>query len=183
MKITKGKLKQIVIEELDKELTLLNEQSIINKIVYAPAKALMAIERAVRKSTGIRGVLDPSVIEDADGKLIIPPPSKLKQWQKDYPGWYSLAQTVSNQTLGDPVGLIASALGGGVIAKGAKGAKAVVKSLKAVKPAKLTKANLAIKAKKASAAAAKKLATQKKKAVEKAAELAFTDSDEKDDKA
>ena len=179
MKITKGKLKQIVIEELDKELTLLNEQSIINKIVYAPAKALMAIERAVRKSTGIRGVLDPSVIEDADGKLIIPPPSKLKQWQKDYPGWYSLAQTVSNQTLGDPVGLIASALGGGVIAKGAKGAKAVVKSLKAVKPAKLTKANFAIK----KASAAKKLATQKKKAVEKAAELAFTDSDEKDDKA
>ena len=179
MRITKDKIKQIIIEELDKELALLNEQSIINKIAYAPANVLMAIERAVRKSTGIRGAFDPSVIHDADGKLIIPPPSKLKQWQKDYPGWYSFAQAVSNQTLGDPVGLITTILGGGVIAKGAKGAKAVVKSLKAVKPAKLTKANLAIK----KASAAKKLATQKKKAVEKAAELAFTDSDVKDDEA
>ena len=183
MRITKDKIKQIIIEELDKELALLNEQSIINKLAYAPANVLMAIERAVRKSTGIRGVLDPSVIEDADGKLIIPPPSKLKQWQKDYPGWYSFAQAVSNQTLGDPVGLITTILGGGVIAKGAKGAKAVVKSLKAVKPAKLTKANLATKAAAKKASAAKKLATQKKKAVEKAAELAFTDSDVKDDEA
>jgi hypothetical protein len=170
MQITKDKLKQVVIEELDKELALLNEQSIFNKIVYAPANLLSAIERKIREKTGIRGVLDPSVIYDADGKLIIPPPSKLKQWQKDYPGWYALAQAISNQTAGDPVGLIATALGGGALAKGAKAAKIAAKGLKSVKPAKLTKVNLAAKA-------------QKKKAAEKAAELVFADSGVKDGEA
>ena len=181
MKITKDKLKQIVIEELDKELALLNEESIFNKIVYAPANLLSAIERKIREKTGIRGVLDPSVIYDADGKLIIPPPSKLKQWQKDYPGWYAAAQAFSNQIAGDPVGLIATALGGGALAKGAKAVKIAAKGLKTVKPAKLTKGNLALTAKKSRAAS--KLSAQKKKAAEQAAEFAFADSGVKDDEA
>ena len=181
MQITKDKLKQIVIEELDKELALLNEQSIFNNIVYAPARLLSAIERKVREKTGIRGVLDPSVIYDADGKLIIPPPSKLKQWQKDYPGWYAAAQAFSNQIAGDPVGLIATALGGGALAKGAKAVKIAAKGLKTVKPAKLTKGNLALTAKKSRAAS--KLSAQKKKAAEQAAEFAFADSGVKDDEA
>ena len=120
-----------------------------SKIVYAPARALSAIERSVRKSTGIRGVLDPSVIYDTEGNIIIPPTNKLKQWQKDYPAWYAAAQAASNMTAGDPIGMVATVATGGA-AKGAmagvragragiKAAKAA-KALKQVKPAKLTRA-------------------------------------------
>ena len=137
-----------------------------SKIVYAPARALSAIERSVRKSTGIRGVLDPSVIYDTEGNIIIPPTNKLKQWQKDYPAWYAAAQAASNMTAGDPIGMVATVATGGA-AKGAmagvragragiRAAKAT-RALKQVKPAKLTRAQQVGKAapKKVSKAAPK----------------------------
>ena len=87
MKVSTEELKQIIVEETRKALKeqeQLNEEmpAWLSKVVYAPARALSAIERSVRKSTGIRGALDPSVIYDTEGRIIIPPTNKLKQWQK-----------------------------------------------------------------------------------------------------
>ena len=156
-----------------------------SKIVYAPARALSAIERSVRKSTGIRGALDPSVIYDTEGNIIIPPTNKLKQWQKDYPAWYAAAQAASNMTAGDPIGMVATVATGGA-AKGAiagvragragiRAAKAT-RALKQVKPAKLTRAQQVGKAapKKVSKAAPKKVGKAAPKgAARREAELAM----------
>jgi len=85
----------------------------LSKVVYAPARALSAIELAIRKATGIRGVLDPSALHDDNGKLIIPEPRSFRRWQKDYPTWYAAVQTFSNMTVGDPISSMAVAMTGG----------------------------------------------------------------------
>jgi hypothetical protein len=132
MKFTKELLREMIKEEI---AALKEEKSFIGKIKYAPAEALMAIERAIRKQTGIRGVLDPSVIYDNEGNLIIPEPDKLKDWQKDYPALYAATQAATNMFASDPLSLAATLTGvGGVASKAASKLAKVAKGTKGFTP-------------------------------------------------
>ena len=133
MKITKELLKEMIKEEI---AALKEEKSFIGKIKYAPAEVLMAIERAIRTSPlGVRGVLDPSVIYDNEGNLIIPEPDKLKDWQKDYPALYAAAQVATNTFASDPLSLAATLTGvGGLAGKAASKLSKVAKGTKGYTP-------------------------------------------------
>ena len=133
MKITKELLKEMIKEEI---AALKEEKSFIGKIKYAPAEVLMAIERAIRTSPlGVRGVLDPSVIYDNEGNLIIPEPDKLKDWQKDYPALYAATQAATNMFASDPLSLAATLTGvGGVASKAASKLAKVAKGTKGYTP-------------------------------------------------
>ena len=116
MRINEEELAQIIKEEIEKEL----KESAASKAFYAPARALSAVERWFRKKTGIRGILDPSVIKSADGKLIMPNWAKLKKqhpWVAKHPALFAVAQAASNVTLGDPIEMLALVASGGVTTK------------------------------------------------------------------
>ena len=121
MRINKEELAQIIKEEIEKEL----KESAASKAFYAPARALSAVERWFRKKTGIRGILDPSVIKSADGELIMPNWAQLKKqhpWVAKHPALFAFAQAASNVTLGDPIQMVAMVAGGGVTSKALRAA-------------------------------------------------------------
>jgi hypothetical protein len=132
MKITKELLREMIKEEI---AALKEEKSFFGRFKYAPAELLMRLEREVRRRTGLRGVLDTSVIYDNEGNLIIPEPDKLKDWQKDYPALYAATQAATNIFASDPLSLATTLIGGvGLAGKAASKLSKVAKITKGYTP-------------------------------------------------
>ena len=154
MKISRLQLKQIIKEEVRRALSeqvglpgeagqattdpeasgeqAFKSPTALSKIGYVPARAISAFERWFRKKTGIRGVLDPSVIKGADGKLIMPQWASLKRqhpWVAKYPTLFAVAQAGSNVTAGDPIGMLALLAGGGITQKAIAAAPVLAKAV------------------------------------------------------
>lgn len=88
-----------------------------SKVFYGPANIMMKMERDFREATGIRGVMDPSGWQDADGKVVVRPFHEWPKWAKKYPTLYAIAQSASNVTLGDPAAMLAMLVAGGITDK------------------------------------------------------------------